>query len=188
MSKHFIATLSLLSLLATPVASFAKPAFTPPGQLKVKVKNEVVVTTNSSTTPTSTPPNTTSTPPATTTPKAPKEKATSTKAFFTLTGEIVSVNASSSLLEVKVKTASHRNLKKMFQKKSIMLKVDQSTAIRLPGNKNATLADLSAGQRVTVKGKIDGEMYVATSIVAAGKPGKAKGILNSLFNKVKKNK
>ena len=186
--KQFIAVLSLFSLLAMPVVSFAKPLFTPPGKLKVKINDnsEVTPTSTSTSTPpnnsTSTPPNnSTSTPPgnATSTLKAPKVN-------FNLTGEIVGVNASSSLLEVKVKTINHFSTRREFRGKTVMIKVDANTVIKMSGKKKAAvLADLGAGQRVTIKGKLENNMFTANSIVAAGKPGKAKGISNilNLFKK-----
>lgn len=166
---------------------FAKPAFVPPGKLKVKVQNNI----NATTTPpnsTSTPPHTTSTPPV----QGPERpKATSTprvvKVDFNLTGEIVSVNASSSELAVKIKTINHFSSRRDFRGKTVMIKVGADTIIRMSSgkNKNATMADLGAGQKVTIKGKVVNDEFSATSVVAAGKPGKANG-LNKILNIFKK--
>lgn len=172
MRKQFIVLVSLLSLVAMPGIGLAakQPNFVPPGKLKVKVQENNATSTppNNSTT---TPPHTTSTPPKTTsTPRV-------VKTDFNLTGEIVSVNASSSMLEVKIKTINHFSSRRDLRGKTVMIKVSADTVIRSSGkNKNATLADLGAGQKVTIKGKVENEQFSANSIVAAGKPGKAKGI------------
>ncbi len=177
--KHFFTILSLLSLLAMPIVSFAKPTFVPPGKLKVKIQENTT---------TSTPPNSTSTPPQTT---STPLKTTSTprvvKTDFNLTGEIVSVNASSSVLEIKVKTINHFSSRRDYRGKTVMIKVDATTVIRMSGgkNKNATMADLGVGQKVTIKGIVINEQFSASSIVAAGKPAPAKG-LNKLLNIFKK--
>ena len=168
--KHFFTILSLLSLLAMPVVSWARPTFVPPGKLKVNIQGNATSTLHRS--PTSTPSQTTSTPPKTTsTPRV-------VKVDFNLTGEIVSVNASSSMLEVKIKTINHFSTRRDWRGKTVMIKVSTDTSIKMSGgkNKNATLANLSPGQKVTIKGKVENEQWSASSIVAAGKPGKAKGI------------
>ena len=170
--KHFFTILSLFSLLAMPVASSAKPTIIPPGQLK-----KATVQINQ---------HTTSTNPVKTTSTNEKPKTTSTprvvKVDFNLTGEIVSVNASSSVLEVKIKTINHFSTRRDFRNKTVMIKVSADTSIKMSGgkNKNVTLADLGSGQKVTIKGQVLNEQFSATSIVAAGKPGKAKGILKIL--------
>lgn len=177
MKKHII-VLSLLSLLAMPMASFAAPKFVPPGKLKVKVQNNINATT--------TPPNSTSKPPRTT---STPPKATSTprvvKTNFNLTGEIVSVNASSSMLQVKIKTINHFSSRRDYRGKIVMIKVGAETVIRMSGgkNKNATLADLGSGQKVTIKGKVENEQFSASSIVAAGKPVPVKNFLKKIFKK-----
>ena len=196
MKKQFIVLVSLFSLLAMPAVSLARPTFVPPGKLKVKIQGNATSTLHRSTTSTlprpiqmakpsrildkvwttSTPSHTTSTPPKTTsTPRVVKED-------FNLTGEIVSVNASSSMLAIKIKTINHFSSRRDFRGKTVMIKVSANTSIKMSGrkNKNATLADLGPGQKVTIKGKVENEQFSASSIVAAGKPGKAKGILKFL--------
>lgn len=190
--KQFIAVLFLFSLLVAPMASLAKKPNTVPPSLKgfrVGAKLELGADHSASGTK------------ATSSRRGGDEDqdkqnlsttATSTpnhQSTFVLTGEVVSVNASSSMLSVKVKTINQFALRRDLRGTTLNVQVDANTVIHRPGQKNATLADLAAGHRVTIKGKIDAnKVFTATSIVATGKPSKSKSILNNLLNVFKNKK
>ncbi len=184
--KQFIAVLSLLSLLVMPAASFAaKPNFVlPPVKGGAKINFSVTSTHASGTKRGDAEENreikngTTGEQEENHATSTPKQHLT-----FVLTGEIMSVNASSSSLTVKIKTIDQLATRRSLRGQTVTIAVDAGTTIRRPGQKTATLADLAQGYSVTIKGKADANnVFTATSIVAAGKPGKAKGIMNVINN------
>lgn len=180
--KHFVSVLSLLTLLAAPVASLAaKPIFVPPGKLRAldirqEAKNNkptVAIHATSTKRDGNEGKNATSTKENDNNEKNEGVKVTSTPRQhlnFVLTGEVVSVNASSSMLDVKIKTINHLNERKTMRGQTLTIKVTILTDIKRPGLRHASLADIAIGNRVTVRGSVANDLFTATSIVAAGKP------------------